>query len=87
MKDRMKASTKAPTMVRPASWMVIGVPVASGATRRTARAKRTNTALLLESPLGNTETRARPSGVVQSDTRSAGSEAAVTGAAGSRARS
>ena len=39
MKDRMPASTKAPTMVRPDSRIEIGAPVASGATVSTASLK------------------------------------------------
>ncbi len=74
-------------MLRPASWMEMGVPAASGATWRTALEKRASTALLLESPLGKTDTLASPPASTQSLTRSGGSEARVTGWACSRPRS
>ena len=64
--ENRPASMKARTTVRPDSTMMIGVPMAFGATARTAEAKRAITALSLESPFGNTSIRARPSGAIQS---------------------
>src|SRR3954469_23348682 len=58
--ENRPASMKARTTVRPDSTMMMGVPVAFGATVRTAAAKRSITALSLESPFGNASIRARP---------------------------
>ena len=60
------ASTNAFTMVWPDSSMMIGVPVAFGAMRRTARVKFVRTAALLLSPLGTACTRNSPAGLTQS---------------------
>ncbi len=70
--DRMPASMKAFSMVLAAAWIEIGPPEASGATVWTAWAKRTSTRLSLESPFGNTCTRAWPSGASQLRTSSGG---------------
>ena len=77
----MAASTKARTTVLLASRMVIGPSVASGSTASTALAKRRIASLSLGSSLGAIETRARPSGVIQSLTRSGGRATEVIGCA------
>ena len=61
MKDRMPASMKAPTMVRPDSRIEIGAPVAPGATASTASLKSDSAAGSLLVSLGKTWMRAVPS--------------------------
>ena len=66
---------------RPASWIVTGVPVASGATVRIAATKRSSTAGSRASPFGNTSTRARPSAAIQLSRNSGGKVGQRTGLA------
>ncbi len=69
--------TKAELISRPASRIVTGVPVASGATARTAATNRSSTTGSRALPLGKTSTRARPSAAIQLSRNSAGRLARV----------
>ena len=77
------ASWKAPTTASPAWMMMIGVPVASGATLSTARAKASILALSVSGAAGRTSTRALPSGLSQCARKLSGRSARVTGPAAS----
>ena len=81
------ASPKARMMVRLASRIETGPPIASGATACTARANFRSTSLLPASPLGLTEMRARPSGTSHWRRTSGGIVSSVTFWALSMARS
>ncbi len=72
MNETTPAWMKAFSTVSPLLLMLNRGPAASGATAVTAAMKRRSTLLSLASPLGTTETRARPSGVVQSRTSDGG---------------
>lgn len=75
------ASTKAELISRPASWIVTGVPVTSGATVRIEATNRLSASLSRASPRGKISTRARPSGAIQGSRNSGGNVSSVTGPA------
>ena len=75
------ASTNAELISRPASWIVTGVPVTSGATVRTRRDESFQRRVIARVPRGKISTRARPSGVIQLFRNSGGNVSSVTGPA------